>query len=308
VTNATGYFDLQVNGYAGLDFNGDDYTPDQLRGVCDRLNADGVTCVLATVITAPLGDMLKRIQRIAELIDQDAAVAEMIAGIHVEGPFISRQPGYVGAHPPNAVRDADLDVAKQLVESGRGHVKLLTLAPEMDPQSRVTRWLVDHRVVVAAGHSDASLDCLKSAIDAGLALFTHLGNGCPAALPRHDNIIQRVLFLADRLCISFIADGHHVPALALKNYLSLVPPENIMIVTDAISAAGLGPGKYPLGTQWVEVDEAGAAWSADRTHFAGSAATMPSMVRVLQSIGISDDQIRRWVSENPQRLLDGSRP
>jgi len=298
-----GFVDLQVNGYAGLDFNSDDYSQADLARLCDRLRNDGVHQILATIITAPLPQMIARIERLVSMIENDPGIASMIAGIHIEGPFISPEPGYVGAHPASAVRPAEIDLAARLLDAGRGHVKLVTLAPEFDDACHVTKWLTEKKIVVAAGHSNASLTCLQRGIDAGLRLFTHLGNGCPPALPRHDNIIQRVLSLADRISISFIADSHHVPCFALKNYLSLVPSENIIIVTDAISAAGFGPGRYQLGDQTVEVDEAGAAWSTDRTHFAGSAATMPQMVAVLKSIGISAELISKWTMDNPQRLI-----
>ncbi len=157
---------------------------------------------------------------------------------------------------------------------------------------------------MAAGHCDPSLDQLKESIDAGLGLFTHLGNGCPGQLHRHDNIVQRVLSVSERLPISFIADGHHIPPFALKNYLRCVPSENIVIVSDAISAAGLGPGRYELADQIVHVDEDGAAWSADRKHFAGCATTLPEMVRILKDkVGIDPTVSMRWMTDNPQRLL-----
>lgn len=300
---ASGYVDLQVNGYAGLDFNSESYSHEELRQLCQRLRNDGVAKILATVITAPLPQMISRIGRIASFIESDRDIASVVQGIHVEGPFISGVSGYVGAHPVAAVRPAEMDTAKLLVDAGLGHVKLLTLAPESDDDCRVTRWLTDNHVAVAGGHSNASLDCLRKSIDAGLRLFTHLGNGCPPSLPRHDNIVQRVLSLADQLAISFIADGHHVPLFALKNYLSLVPHANVVIVTDAISAAGLGSGRYQLSDQTVHVDDDGAAWSADRTHFAGCATPMNRMVELLESMGIERSMIARWTVENPSRLL-----
>ena len=300
---ATGYIDLQVNGYAGLDFNSESYSLDDLLTLCERLRSDGVDRILATVITAPLPRMIARVNRIATMIDAEPEIARTIAGIHIEGPFISPVAGYVGAHPVASVLPASLSVAEQLLQAGLGNVKLLTLAPECDEAAQVTHWLVSQNVTVAAGHSNASLDELKRSIDAGLRLYTHLGNGCPSALPRHDNIIQRVLSLANQLSISFIADGHHVPRFALKNYLALVPAERVIIVTDAISAAGLGPGRYQLGEQMVEVDDDGAAWSADRTHFAGSAATMPTMVNILRSMDVPEEKICQWTQQNPERLL-----
>ena len=298
-----GFFDLQVNGYSGLDFNSDHLDAEKVRGVCARLRADGVTNILATVITASLPRMLSRIDRIASLIETDSLIAKTITGIHVEGPFISSVAGYVGAHPAMHVIQANLDTAKRLIDAGGGHVKLVTLAPEADANCVVIGWLRDREIVVAGGHSDASIECLRNAIDAGMSLFTHLGNGCPPALPRHDNIVQRVLSLSDRLFVSFIADGHHVPLFALRNYLKLVPQDRVIIVTDAISAAGLGPGRYALGDQFVEVDQDGAAWSSDRTHFAGCATPMNRMVEQLRSIAINDEKIAQWTRANPRRLL-----
>lgn len=303
-----GYFDLQVNGYVGLDFNSDNYSDEAVVAACKRLASDGNERILATVITAPMDSMLARIGRIADLIDGLPEAAAMIAGIHVEGPFINPAEGFVGAHPSAAVTPAAIDSANRLLDAGRGHVRLFTLAPEMDSEAHVTKMLSESGIVVAAGHCDASIDQLRCAIDNGLQLFTHLGNGCPGMLPRHDNIIQRVLSLSDRLMVSFIADGHHVPAPALANYLHRVPDENIVIVTDAISAAGLGPGRYQLADQIVEVDEDGAAWSQCRTHFAGCASTFPNMIEFLtREIGATDADIQRWLIENPSRLMSSPR-
>jgi N-acetylglucosamine-6-phosphate deacetylase len=299
-----GYLDLQVNGYFGLDFNSDGYSDEAVVATCKRLVDDGNDKVLATVITAPMDSMIARIGRIVDLIERIPEAASMIAGIHVEGPFISPVEGFVGAHPAAAVTQASIDAANRLLDAGRGHVRLFTLAPEMDSAAHVTKMLSDSGVVVAAGHCDASIDQLRCGIDNGLKLFTHLGNGCPGLLPRHDNIIQRVLSLSDQLMVSFIADGHHVPAPALANYLHRVPDENIVIVTDAISAAGLGPGRYELADQVVEVDEDGAAWSECRTHFAGCASTFPNMIEFLtREIGASDADIQRWLIDNPSRLM-----
>ena len=299
-----GFVDLQVNGYAGVDFNSDRLSDEQAVAVCSRLRDDGTGSILATIITAPIEAMIARITRVADLIDRIPEVASMIAGIHVEGPFINPADGFVGAHPPAAVIPPTLEDAGRLIEAGRGHVRLLTLAPELDPGAAVTQWLADSDIVVAAGHCDASIDDLRRGIDNGIKLFTHLGNGCPGLLPRHDNIIQRVLSLSDQLMVSLIADGHHVPPPALRNYLRCIPHENIVIVTDAISAAGLGPGRYELFDQIVEVDEDGAAWAQCRTHFAGCAATFPQMIDVLKDqVGASDANIDQWLRENPSRLI-----
>ena len=157
---------------------------------------------------------------------------------------------------------------------------------------------------VSAGHCNPTLDELRASIDAGLSLFTHLGNGCPGMLPRHDNIIQRVLSLSDRLHIGFIADGVHVPFMALGNYLKCCGLDRAFIVTDAICGAGLGPGEYSIGNRRVVVDENLATWSADRSHLVGSAGTMRRSAENLRtSLGFTDRQIRTLTSENPSRIL-----
>ncbi|MEM1067383.1 MAG: amidohydrolase family protein [Planctomycetota bacterium] len=303
----SGFIDLQVNGYFGVDFNADSLSEESMVKVCQQLRKDGTDRILATVITAPLEAMLKRIEQIASLIQGNPKIAAVIAGIHVEGPFLNAADGFVGAHPADATMDACPETVGRLIDAGHGTVKFVTLAPERDPGGQVTRKLTDLGITVAAGHSDATVDQLNDAIDQGLKLFTHLGNACPGMLPRHDNIIQRVLSLSDRLSISFIADGHHVPPMALKNYLQCVPSENVVIVTDAISAAGLGPGRYQLSGQVVEVDLHGAAWAACKTHFAGCASTFPQMVDVLKNqVGVSDHQIDQWMRVNPGRILRGN--
>ena len=172
---------------------------------------------------------------------------DVIWGIHIEGPFINETPGYVGAHPPRAVRPADVDAMKRLLDAAGGLTRLVTLAPERDSGMKLVRHLADEKILVSAGHCDPSLDQLRAAIDAGLSMFTHLGNGCPLLLDRHDNIIQRVLSLRERLTICFIADGVHIPPMALGNYLRLVGIERSVVVTDAICAARLGPGRYTPG-------------------------------------------------------------
>ena len=170
---------------------------------------------------------------------------------------------------------------QKMLDAAGGLTRIVTLAPERDAGNRVTSFLAGQGIRVAAGHCNPTLDQLQASIDAGLTLFTHLGNGCPLQLPRHDNIIQRVLRLSDQLHIGFIADGVHVPFVALANYLKCCGIDRAFVVTDAICGAGLGPGEYTLGSGKVVVDENLATWSADRAHLVGSAGTMPRSRREL---------------------------
>lgn len=298
------YFDLQLNGYRGVDFNADNLSADSCHAACASLRADGVAGVLATIITDDLDRMAARLARISAIRRQDPLATGVIRGMHVEGPFLNPEPGYAGAHPRESIRPADLDAAKQLVDAAEGLVRIVTLAPEHDPGLRVTRWLAEQKIVVSAGHCNPSLDQLRAAIDAGLAMFTHLGNGCPLLLQRHDNIIQRVLSLADRIWVCFIGDGVHIPYPTLANYLKCVPADRAIIVSDGLSAAGLGAGRYTLGAQTVEVGEDRVARSPDGSHFMGAAATLPQIAAGLRDkAGLDEAAIRRFMRINPARAL-----
>lgn len=300
-------FDLQVNGYAGADFCSASLTAEDLHRACEALRGDGCDAVLATVITAPVDRMAATLENLVRLRAADALAAEVVGGLHVEGPFLNPEPGYIGAHPRDAAKAANIDDADRLLEAGGGLVKVFTLAPETDPGGTVTRFLHDRGVVVSAGHTNAGLDTLRAAIDQGLGMATHLGNGCPLELPRHDNIIQRILSLREHLWIGMIPDGIHVDFFALRNYLDLVGLERAFLVTDAISAAGLGPGIHELSGAPVEVDAAGAARRPGSANLAGSTLTMRRLRENLgRHLGLGEDAIRQLIDVNPRKALAGS--
>jgi len=300
-------FDLQVNGYVGADFSDPSLSLEVCRKACDALAADGVAGVLATVITAPLDRMAVCLANLCRHREADPVIAEMLVGFHVEGPFLSPLPGFVGAHDPQAIEPATPDAAARLLDAGEGLVRLVTLAPECDAGQATIRWLASEGITVSAGHTDCSRDTLAAAIDAGLSMVTHLGNGCPTVLPRHDNIIQRVLARADDLWICFIPDGVHVPWFALKNYLAVTGLERVIMVTDAIAAAGLGPGRYSLAGAEVEVDAEGTARRPGSENLAGSTITMPRLQGLLErELGIGPSDIERLVAANPRAAVSAS--
>jgi N-acetylglucosamine-6-phosphate deacetylase len=299
-----GYFDLQVNGYGGVDLNNDGVTAADIENMCLRLEADGVDGVLATIITAPIPDMVRRLRKVVAARESNPRIRACIPGFHIEGPFLNSEAGYRGAHDPAAICPPELDNVKRLFEACGGLLRILTLAPECDAGFQATRWLAGQGVVVAAGHCNPSLDTLKGAADAGVSLFTHAGNGCPMQMHRHDNIIQRVLSMHDRITPCFIADGVHVPFFALGNYLRACGLDHAVVVTDAMSAAGMGPGLYGIGKFQVLVGEDLAAWAPDRSHLVGSAGTMKRTAANLRDqLGLSDADVRRLTVENPRRVI-----
>ena len=297
------YFDIQVNGYGGVDFNQDDLSAEDLHRSCQRLRADGVDGILATIITEAPEKMIGRIQRICVLRKADPLACELIAGLHLEGPFLSPKDGYRGAHPSDAICPADENLVARMLEAADGLLRIFTLAPEQDPSNKVTRLLSDAGVVVSAGHTDASLDQLKAAVDAGLSMFTHLGNGCPQELPRHDNIIQRALYLKNQLWLCFIADGVHIPFHALRNYLELAG-ERALVTTDAMAAAGLGPGTHRISRWTVQIKEDLAAWAPDGSHLLGSAITMPAAAdNLMRAVGLNADRTETLTSFKPRQVI-----
>ena len=296
--------DLQVNGYAGVDFNGDALDVAQVRRACDLLREDAVTGILATVITDSFDAMIGRLRRLVAAREADTVVAQTILGIHIEGPFLNSNPGFAGAHPADAMMDADVDSMKRLLDAADGLTRIVTLAPECDPGMTTTAFLAGRGVIVSAGHCDPEIATLEAAIDHGLSMFTHLGNGCPAQLHRHGNIIQRVLSLSDRLDIGFIADGVHIPDFVLRNQLRCVNPDRCFFVTDAISAARLGPGDYTLGRWRLKIGEDGVARSPDGSHFVGSTSTFPRIRSFAESrLGLSTQDVVRLTVTNPRRIL-----
>jgi N-acetylglucosamine-6-phosphate deacetylase len=304
VTAPPPYVDLQVNGYAGIDFNRDGLEADHLHRACERLDGDGVGGFLPTIITDDLDAMCRRLSALASHRERDPLAKRLIAGLHIEGPFLNEQDGYRGAHPRDAIRPADLDSMARLLDAAAGLARIVTLAPERDERFVVTRSLAAQGIVVSAGHTDASLDQLRGAIDAGLSMFTHLGNGCPMQMHRHDNIVQRVLSLADRLWVSFIGDGTHVSFPALGNYLRLAGEGRAIVVTDCTAPAGLGPGRYTLGRWDIVVGDDMVPHAPDRSHLVGSGITMKRSAENLRTaLGLSEATVRRLTCDNPRTLL-----
>ena len=303
---ADGYVDLQVNGYAGVDFNSDGLTPAAMHQACERLDRDGIASFLGTIITDTVDAMCERLAALARFREQDPLVRRLMAGVHIEGPFLNPADGFRGAHPLDAIRPADSDVMQRLLDAAGGLTRIVTVAPESDAGGRVTRMLAGAGIRVSAGHSDASLDELRAAIDAGVSMFTHLGNGCPMQTHRHDNIVQRVLSLREPLWLTFIADGAHVPFTALGNYLRLAGYDRAIVVSDAIAPAGLGPGRYTLGRREVVVDDDMVPRAPDRSHFVGSAVTMrQSAENLRRGLELPADVVRQLTVGNPARALGG---
>lgn len=292
-----GLVDIQVNGFAGVDFNSPDASVEQVRETLPALRATGVTRVLPTIITGSY-ERFAACARTINAVD-DAA----IAGIHMEGPYISPNDGPRGAHPRAHTIRASRDDFNRRQEAADGRIVLVTLAPEVPGAIALIEYLVARSIRVAIAHSEAPPDMIHSAIRAGATLSTHLGNGCAAVLPRHPNLIWEQL-AADELLASFIADGQHLPPSTVKAMIRAKTPQRTILTTDAMAAAGCPPGSYRIGDADVDVSDDRRVSLRGTPYLAGSALTMAEAVaNTVRFTGLPLDDVLSMASAIPAKYI-----
>ena len=303
---SAGLFDLQVNGFAGVDFNDAAITPERLDMALAAMRACGVTGALPTLITGFEADLRRR------LVALDAAVAAsrlgpaMVPGYHIEGPFLNPGDGYRGCHPEQAMRDPEPALYERLGAGLRRPILLVTLAPERTGAPDAIRQLRGMGICVAMAHSAASVRQVRAAADAGLSLSTHLGNGLPRILPRTDNALIGQLG-EDRLAACFIADGHHLSPDELGALLRIKGLERSILVTDAVLAAGAPPGRYRFADMEIELDGAGAVRRPGQANLAGSALQLDQAVRNVVAWGLATPvEAIRMASDNARAAIAGA--
>lgn len=237
-----GLFDLQINGINGIDFNNTALKAEELEAAAYYLLKRGVTAFLPTVITNAKENLMQILRTIDEACHKNNWLAECVAGVHLEGPFISGEDGARGAHPSEHICDPDWDFFKELQQVSGNRIKLITVAPERNGSAAFIRQCVAQGVRVAVGHSICDSVQLQEAIDAGAEMSTHLGNGVPLMLKRHSNILWEQL-AEDALYAGFITDGIHIPESFLKVALRM-KGDKAILVSDATQFAGMPPGDY----------------------------------------------------------------
>lgn len=295
-------FDLQVNGFASVDFQRPEMASAELRRAVVALHAHETRRIFLTLISAEPEALCRQFERIERFRKSDPLIAETVCGYHLEGPFLSPADGFRGAHPAAVQRAPDLAVFARMQDAAGGNIRLHTLAPEWPGSAEFIADVVRRGVVVALGHTDASDAQIDAAIRAGASLCTHLGNGVPQTLPRHDNIVQRLL-ARDELTACLIPDGVHLPPFALRNFFRAKPPGKVILTTDAMAAAAAPPGRYTLGAAEVESRD-GAVRAPGCAHLAGSALTPErGVANAAEWLGISTDEARTMFSTRAAALF-----
>jgi len=269
---APGWIDLQVNGFAGVDYNRPDTSHAEIARSLDVLFATGVTRFYPTVITGPPDDIVQALANLARAREV-VRNGEAIDGFHVEGPHISPDDGPRGAHPLRWVRKPDLGEFHRWQEATGNRVRIVTLSPEWPEAPRYIESIVAEGAVAAIGHTKAGAAQIAEAVAAGATLSTHLGNGAHFEMRRHPNYLWDQL-AEDRLMADFIVDGIHLGASFLKTALRAKGVERSVLVTDAATPAGAAPGRYRLGEQEIELTADRRVVLAGTDRLAGSALRM----------------------------------
>jgi N-acetylglucosamine-6-phosphate deacetylase len=298
---APGLIDNQVNGYKGVDFSDPELTVDQVRQTVSEMYRMGVTTFLPTLITNPEETLTSCLRILAEAMACED-IGPSIPGIHLEGPYISREPGYRGAHNPEWIRLPDLNEFQRLQTAAGGRIIQITLAPELKGAIEFIDRCRENHITIALGHHAAPAEIIHLAAAKGARISTHLGNACANLIDRHNNILWPQL-ADDRLMASVIADGHHLSPDELRVLFRVKGPDKLVIVSDLVSFGGLVPGEYSWNGRMLTVDRNGTVGLRDESIFAGATQSlMTGIMNMMGYAGCSLEEAVDMVTRIPAEL------
>jgi N-acetylglucosamine-6-phosphate deacetylase len=305
-----GFVDLHVHGGGGTSFT--EGTAEDARRAAEFHRRNGSTTMLASLVTAPLADLEARAAMLAGL-----AAEGVIAGLHLEGPFLAA--ARCGAQDPRHMIAPDVAAFASLHAAAAGQLRVITLAPELPGAADLITAAVQAGVIAAVGHTDATADVTSAAVDAGASHATHLFNGMRPLHHREPGPVGALLD-RDEVSCEVIADGVHLHDTAIRLVARAAGPGRLVLITDAMAAAGMPDGRYRLGSMWVDVAGGEARLAADAGPgagarpgagagprvsgaIAGSTATMASVVRHAVAAGLPVTDVAAAASTNPARVL-----
>jgi N-acetylglucosamine-6-phosphate deacetylase len=285
---APGLVDLQINGFQGMDYNTLPIAEDLVYKATEAIYSEGVTSYYPTIITNTEEAITEAVKSIAQACSKDSITNETVAGIHIEGPFISSEDGPRGAHGKQYVQAPNWEMFQRWQEAADGKIKILTLSPEWEGSSEFIKKCTDSGVTISIGHTSATPEQIREAVSAGARMSTHFGNGAHLTLPRHPNYLWEQL-AQDDLWTCLIADGFHLPESVLKVAMA-VKQEKAMIVSDAVYLAGMEPGHYVthIGGKVVLTPEGKLHIDGNPKIQAGSAKMLGWGIEVLLKHGLAD--------------------
>ncbi len=290
---ARDYVDLHVNGHAGIDFLSA-RTPDDIRKATRSLKSIGVKGFLASLITSELSSLRRAASLINEVAQSQGDDEAKILGLHLEGPCLAKEKR--GVHPENLLRDPSLEVIEELVAING--VKMITLAPELPRGIEATKQIAEAGIVISLGHTTVDRKLAEKAFDAGAKTVTHLYNG----MEKDGELVKLVLERKD-IYIQMIIDDVHVSGELVKQTCD-VALDRLIITTDALAAAGLGPGKYPFGDMEIEIKE-GKALRLDG-RLAGGIGTPEKALQILLEMGYPLEKSLPAATSRPLELINAA--
>jgi N-acetylglucosamine-6-phosphate deacetylase len=291
-----GFVDMHVHGGGGLSFT--EGPAQDARGAAEFHLRHGSTSLVASLVTAPLAELERRAAMLAGL-----AAAGVIAGLHLEGPFLA--PARCGAQDPRYLLAPSVAVFERLRAAAAGYLKVITIAPELPGAAEVITAAARAGVTVAVGHTDATADVTSAAIDAGATHATHLFNGM-RSLHHREPGAAGALLCRDEVSCEVIADGVHLHDTTLRLAARAAGPGRLVLITDAMAAAGMPDGSYQLGSMRVGVTGGVARLAtvnAELGAIAGSTATMDAVLRRAVGAGLPVPDAVAAASATPARVL-----
>lgn len=297
------FTDMQVNGYKGIDYSGDDLTEEKILSLIDTLSLTGTLRHVPTIITNSEERIIKNLTIISNTVEKYHIAKEAIPGVHIEGPFISSLDGPRGAHDPRFVRELDILEVKRWQKSAKGLVKIITIAPEKKGAVPFIKEATKIGITVSIGHAEPSDEEIDEAIDAGCKLSTHLGNGSSATLPRLKNHIWKQV-AEDRLIAGIITDGFHLPESVIRTFYRTKGKERLILVSDVAPLGGLEPGLSKWGNIAVEICADGHLQLAGTSLLAGAGHLLDhDIVKFMKNSGASIKEAIETVTINPMKVL-----
>ena len=299
---APGFIDNQVNGYKGVEFCAKDLTVEKTVKTIKKFWEQGVTSLLPTIITASHKQIIENLKTLSKACN-DPEIRASVPGFHLEGPYISSEEGYRGAHPKKYVRLPDWKEFQQYIDAAEGRIMQISLAPELDGAIPFIEKCVEQGIVVGLAHHNASAKMIKSAADAGAVVSTHLGNGCANQINRRENVFWPQL-AEERLTASMICDGFHLTHEQMITFYKVKGPQGIILTSDIVHLAGMAPGIYDYSGENVELTEDGMIINRKTKIFAG--ASLPlyrGIENMMKTSGCTLKEAIDMASFNQARLL-----
>jgi N-acetylglucosamine-6-phosphate deacetylase len=299
---APGLIDHQVNGYLSHSFVGGELDAATLRKITEGFWSKGITSFFPTLTTQTDEALTKGFETLNGLLT-DQYLAQSIPGFHLEGPYISPEPGFRGVHNPEWIRLPDWQEFERWYNASGKRIREVTIAPEIEGAMEFIRKCRELDIVVAVGHSAALADDINQAMELGATVSTHLGNGCANTIHRHHNPLWPQL-ADDRLTASIIVDGFHLTREEVRTFTNAKGFENTILVSDLTRLAGMPPGTYHDFGQELVVTPEGAIMFPEENVLAGASFLVTRGVEnVIEFTGCSLGEAIDMASKNPARVL-----